>query len=75
MSSGKQESEKNIPITLEAVQKIEEMKREFGKEIVKEAEKIAEERGVDPNSKNPIIKSEDIDKALEKIKNKEQSNK
>jgi histone H3/H4 len=75
MSSGKQESKKNIPISLEAVQKIEEIKREFGKEIVKEAEKIAEERGVDPNSKNPIIKSEDIDKALEKIKNKEQSNK
>ena len=67
--------EKAIHISLEADQKIEDIKGELEEEILDEAVKIAKKRETDTNSKKVTVKPEDIDEAWEIVKNRKQGSK
>lgn len=70
MSGGKQTNEKNASISLEADQKIQDIKRQFGKEILEEAKKLAEKRAVESKLEEVTIEENDIMGAWAIIKRK-----
>ena len=75
MSGGNKMDEIAIHISLDADQKIEDIKDELGEEILDEAVKIAKKRESDTNSRKVTVKPEDIDEAWKIVKNRKQGSK